>query len=219
MLKDNYSSGSISASYESPEEMVEAILAFVGEQLNSFKVYYIAQQKPLLENRISDLLVHHLMSNCSGFEPYYFSKNPSQAIGTRETDIGAFVKGLSMVPLQPILEFEAKRLSSAANNQEYVFGERGGIERFKRKIHASNVSVCAMIGYVLEQKPHAWLQAINVWISTLGQTSTINGLDWSGQSEQLDSKYVTTSVVYAKSVNRRIDSTYITINHYLVDLT
>ncbi len=31
------------------------------------------------------------------------------------------------------MEFEAKRFSETSNNQEYVYGERGGIERFKKE--------------------------------------------------------------------------------------
>ncbi|MDR1371125.1 MAG: hypothetical protein LBJ72_13535 [Dysgonamonadaceae bacterium] len=75
-----------------------------------------------------------------GFPPYYFGKNPAQSQSGRETDIGVFlIKSEKPITL---IEFEAKRLSDTSNNKEYVCGKRGGIERFKRELHSSHLSVC-----------------------------------------------------------------------------
>jgi hypothetical protein len=52
-------------------------------------------------------------------------------------------------------------ISDTSNNKEYVCGKRGGIERFKRELHSSHLSVCGMFGYVQNDMPANWVDKIN----------------------------------------------------------
>ena len=91
--------------------------------------------------------MHVLLKKEMGFFPFNFVKNPTQESSTKETDIGVVVLSKTEKPVT-IIEFEAKRFSETSNNKEYVCGERGGIERFKRGYHSAhsqfvwNVCIC-----------------------------------------------------------------------------
>jgi len=225
MLKDsqpNYSlplpnSLSVSSTIE-----VDKVLEFIDENISSFCTYYQTIKDSDRENRISDFLVHHFQlckaEQSGGFFPYDFRKNPTQAHSGKETDIGVFVLTREIKPT-PILEFEAKRLSYSSNNKEYVCGERGGIERFKRGHHSSHLNVCGMFGYIQSRTSAEWIKIINGCINDLAQTNTDSTIDWTPTPEVL--KPITTfSKVDKLSSNnlRKQSGDKILLWHYLIDL-
>lgn len=217
MFRDYHSAETGGFLLEEGAGSVDAVLLYVRNQLNTFPRYYMAQMRPQLENRITDLLVGHLMTHCTGFEPYFFSKNPTQEAGNRESDIGVFLKDDKMNPFLPILEIEAKRFSVSANNHEYVYGRNGGIERFKRKLHSPHLFRCSMVGYVLDKTPSYWLEEVNRWISHLA-TVPLSDLDWTAPTELLTRFSTSDKLVCATSENKRIDGSFITMSHFFVHL-
>ena len=56
-------------------------------------------------------------------------------------------------------EIEAKKLPTGS--RDYVKGEQGGIERFKRKLHGKDLTQGAMIGYVQKETCSHWHEKIN----------------------------------------------------------
>ena len=133
-----------------PKHEVEQIVSFIDNHIADFPHYYNQNKDSVRENWISNLLVRHFnLCNCEngGYLPYEFSKNPPQASSTRETDIGVYINTRNSKVI-PIMEFEAKRFSETSNNQEYVYGERGGIERFKKGEHSKHLKECGMFAYV-----------------------------------------------------------------------
>jgi len=64
------------------------------------------------------------------------------------------------------LVIEAKRLDSTlskSRDKEYILGETGGIERFKREKHAKNHNYAGMIGYIQIGNCDTWSTKINNW--------------------------------------------------------
>lgn len=163
---------------------VEQILLFVDNYVSEFPAYYKAIKDSDRENRISDFLVHHFQlcktENNQDYFPYDFRKNPTQASSGKETDIGVFVLTRGRKP-SPLIEFEAKRFSESSNNEQYVYGVRGGIERFKRGFHSSHLSVGGMFAYIQSNDSPFWLKKVNEWI--MNEASKVNketgGFKWS----------------------------------------
>lgn len=202
---------------------VGVVLSLIDRVVPDFRTYYIKQGASKRENRISDLLIHFLQVKKAeyhdGFAPYDIRKNPTQVSSGREADIGVFIKSLEQEPLLPIFEIEAKLLSQSSNNKEYVCGERGGIERFKRKHHAPHLSTCGMFGYILDDTTSGWVSKINGWISSLSNSSNDDSIDWTNRDEMLVSLQSFSGVEKLKSHNYRKESNdSIMLYHYLIGL-
>lgn len=201
---------------------VDMIKEFIDQNITSFPDYYKANNESDKENWISNLLVRHLNlcnNEQGGFLPYEFSKNPSQAYSGKETDIGVYAQTRQAKPIT-IIEFEAKRFSETSNNKEYVCGERGGIERFKRGEHASHLSICGMFAYVQSRTSDEWIQKVNTWISELAQTNVDPEIEWNNPDEKLSHiSQLPPNVDLHKSINkRRLPLNSITIYHYFINL-
>ena len=206
------------------EHEVRLILGFIDDNISAFVPYYQSIKDSGKENRISDFLVYHF--NCClrekpyhGFPAFNFGKNPTQAISGQETDIGVVVLTMNVKPVT-IIEFEAKRFSKTSNNKEYVCGERGGIERFKRGEHASHLSICGMFAYVQSRTSDEWIQKVNTWISELPLKNNDPEIDWSFQDEKLSLfSQLSPRVEIQKSVNKRKKPLgSLLIYHYFINL-
>jgi hypothetical protein len=64
----------------------------------------------------------------------------------------------------PIFVIEAKRLYKGS--KDYVYGETGGIERFKRELpgYGKHLINGAMIGYIQDFDENYWFNRVNNWI-------------------------------------------------------
>lgn len=198
------------------------ILFFIDNHIPDFSSYYQSLNDSNKENRISDLLVHHFelcKDESGGYFPFRFSKNPTQAHTTKETDIGIFVRTRGQKPL-PIFEFEAKRFSDSSNNKEYVCGIRGGIERFKRGDHSSHLKICGMFGYIQSRTAQEWTDKVNNWIQELSKNNTNELLDWTGNNEKLVNvdSFISVEKLYSSNKRKSFNDEII-LWHYLIDLT
>ncbi len=196
-------------------------MKFVDDNISGFRQYYFSV--PDLsgdENAITYHLVNYFNSLLDekedGFIPYKFVKNPPQPDSRKETDLGVVVSS-KCTPSFPIIEFEAKRLSGSSNNSEYVYGERGGIERFKRNHHGARLSTCGMLGYVQSNQCSEWVTKINSWITAQAAKAPAD-LDWKNAKELLVHSDTFDTVEKWYSVNSRIKQSSLTIYHYLIDL-
>lgn len=223
MLRD------LSASYQTPKPNdlsvdsnfeVDLILSFIDKHISGFPIYYRSIKDSEKENRISDNLVQHFelcKNESESYFPFRFGKNPTQTKSDKETDIGVFVLSRTHKPI-PIIEFEAKRLSDASNNKEYVCGIRGGIERFKRGYHSSHLKVCGMFGYVQSSSSTIWIEKINDWIKELSQNSSDSSINWTDNEEILRKIVSFPSVEKLNSIHQRTQKDSILLWHYLIDL-
>jgi hypothetical protein len=205
-----------------PDFEVNLILAFIDRNISQFHSYYLLIRDSERENRISDFLIDHFQM-CLCEEkidyPFSFRKGPTQEYSGKETDIGVKVLTRGSKPVY-IIEFEAKRFSETSKYKEYVSGERGGIERFKRGEHASHLQVCGMFGYVQSRTPGEWIQKVNSWIKELSLTKT-SDIDWSRAEEQLKPLETYTNVEKLVSTNKRVQPNKvdsIILYHYFIRL-
>lgn len=225
MLKDSLLTNqlpSVNDLIATPNLEVDKILAFIDNNVSGFSPYYQSIKDSNRENRISDFLVHHFQlcknEQSDGFFPYDFRKNPTQQHSGKETDIGVFVMTRGLKPI-PIIEFETKRFSESSNNKEYVYGDRGGIERFKRGHHSSHLSVCGMFGYVQSRTSQEWIVKVNDWIDALSKSNSDQTINWKGKKEQLVKTNSFPKVEKLSSHHSRKQSNdAITLWHYLIEL-
>ena len=75
---------------------------------------------------------------------------------------------------------EAKRLPtrSKATEKEYIEGNLGGIERFKRGQHGTGLAKSAMVAYIQKETCAHWLTKINGWIQDLIDAATSPDILW-----------------------------------------
>lgn len=225
MLKDSLSQDSLPAPNAlsvSPTIEIDRILEFVDKNVSGFYPYYQQNKDSVAENWISNLLVRHFqLCNVEqgGYFPYDFSKNPPQSQTGKETDIGVYVNTRNAKAI-PIIEFEGKRFSESSNNNEYVNGTRGGIERFKRGYHSSYLTVCGMFGYVQSRTSIEWITKINGWISNLAINNIDLTIDWKDKLEELKPSTSFSKVEKLSSLNlRKQTNDKILLWHYFIDLT
>lgn len=205
-------------------DYTEHILEFVDNNISGFKSFFSTQIAGSYENRISDLLVHYLQCRIrdrfDGILPYEFRKNPTQIATTKETDIGVYLMTLGQKQLQTIFDFEAKRLSTSSKYKEYVSGERGGIERFKKGEHASHINTCGMLGYIQSNTSKYWTEKINDHIDALAKGNVESTLVWSNINEQLTLISSDECIDKLRSEHYRDQSNdIISLFHYMIDLT
>lgn len=225
MLKDNIPTNiqpalndlSVAMSHE-----IVFILDFIDRNISGFVLYYLKIRDSDRENRISFFLSCYLnaclVDEKDGFCSFNFVKNPAQESSTKETDIGVVPLSKTEKPVT-IIEFEAKRFSETSNNKEYVCGERGGIERFKRGYHSAHLSICGMFAYVQSSKSEDWISKVNVWIKAESENNTDLEIDWKSIDEKLITNTVFQNVNKLKSIHSRKQSKdSILLWHYFINL-
>jgi hypothetical protein len=200
---------------------VDKVITFVDENISGFYSYYQANDDSEKENWISNLLVRHFQicnKEQGGYFPFDFSKNPPQATSGKETDIGVYVNTRTAKPV-PIIEFESKRFSDSSNNKEYVHGDRGGIERFKRGHHSAQLSVCGMFAFVQKPTTDDWITKVNEWIDELGKNNKDTTIDWTGKDEPLIKvqTFAKTEKLSSKHIRKQTRD-IIALWHYFIDL-
>lgn len=224
MLRDNFKTYNPPSPNDlSAKENLEVIiiLDFIDCNISGFRPYYLSTKESNRENWITDCLVHYfntclLYEKTEGFPPFNFGKNPAQAHSGKETDIGVVVLTKNIKPLT-VIEFEAKRLSLTSNNKEYVSGKRGGIERFKRELHAAHLSICGMFGYVQSNTTTEWIEKINTWLTELAEIDD-DSIDWKKNDEKLVELSDFDNTKKCTSINVRANNNSIKLFHYFIQL-
>ena len=112
------------------------------------------------------LHLHHSLQS-EKIYPYHFSNEHVNESSNRKEDIYINIK--SNGDALTVFVIECKRLPaySPKSKREYVEGEGGGIERFKKLHHGEKFPVAAMIGYVEEETFSFWFKQVNSWIEDL----------------------------------------------------
>jgi hypothetical protein len=225
MIRDIQQSHSIPASnslsVQDDQELIR-IFHYIDFSIDKFYDYYMTYGDSGKENRVTDLLIayfeEYLFLFDDGYSSIRFSKGPTEKDSTREPDIGVFPRK-TRNPFRPIIAFEAKRLYDSSHSSEYVYGDTGGIERFKRCKHVADDKMCGMIGYIQSNEPNYWFVKINDLISKLAKENTDETIDWTHEDEKLILKKSFTKVQKYSSLNyRKIKNDSIRIFHYFIEL-
>jgi hypothetical protein len=210
---------------------LEAIWSHITEGLRS-----LAEDRDALphhENGLTQELVDRLEQR-AGHRPYYFQREDLEDVhdgNSRRLDIAgkarnepagtALLESVGYASRKRFLAMEAKRLPAPppkAREREYVVGEHGGIERFKRGRHGEGLRMVGMIGYLQRENTEHWLSKINAWIEEEVQASRPE-CPWD-DDDKLRVETASEGVSQLRSSNHRTsDATRITIRHLWVNLT
>lgn len=99
---------------------------------------------------------------------FYFDKDTQSEESNHEPDFGVMLAG-EKGRSKAFFHIECKRLPARdkQHEKEYVEGELGGIQRFKKGHHGTNLKYSAIIGYIEKESPEYWLALVNGWIKYL----------------------------------------------------
>ena len=216
MLKDNQPTYHLPENSISAEPNIETnkIWAFIDTNVVNFPSWYSTVRDVDREDRITDAIVQFFQvckfKQFDGYAPYDFRPHPTQQYSNRKPDIGIYLLNNRK---DTIIEIEAKIFSSKnSHNKEYVCGETGGIERFKRGLHSSHLPECGMFAYIFDAQIN-WLEKINNWIEKLSKTNTDTTICWS-KNEIL--KPINTFKYHSCHQRKTLDD--INLWHYFIEL-
>jgi hypothetical protein len=118
---------------------------------------------------------------------------------------------------EPLFVIEAKRLPTpgSGRQREYVQGNLGGIERFKRGFHGKSLGNSAMIGYVQRETFEHWFKEINSWINDLVLNSKDSSISWIETDKLKFEKNLDELIKYSSS-HSRVKESKINLIHYWI---
>lgn len=230
----NSSSGSFSGI--TTNKTVKSIIDFVESLFQAFINKIKLTDKTSEEDLTQELVIILNKQSINTRFPFYFDKEHKNK--KRRVDIGVIEVSLSdnikeqanilnVSPLSSssdaIFCIEAKRLPVKERNRklEYVVGhggdkggDLGGIQRFKEKHHAPNLSSSAIIGYIQKETFSHWFTQINSWIDDLIKN---NPTQWN-EKDKLINFSENTIKARSESKHLKVDGTYISLNHLWVSL-
>ncbi|MEO6230285.1 MAG: hypothetical protein ABIP10_09175 [Ferruginibacter sp.] len=134
----------------------------------------------------------------------------------RTTDISVLYTSL-FSSVEPIFLIEAKRLPTpgSGREREYVKGNLGAIERYKRSQHGKGMELSAIIGYIEDNSFDFWLTEVCSWINDLINSNTDTTIAWSSNDLLKFVECFSSSNKY-KSQHDRKDDCNIDLLHYWI---
>lgn len=159
-----------------PRQSVEAVWAYLADCLLAVAAQPALAPGSTSERRLTDALFNELQAR-AGDRPFYFDKEPGEATGRRSADLDVrprdgqsfAIEGRRFQARERFLAFEAKRLPAPerGREREYLVGEHGGVERFKRGLHAPDLLTVGMIAYLQSHDSGHWHAQLDAWIDAL----------------------------------------------------
>jgi hypothetical protein len=209
----------------SPFVSIVTIIEFLDKHLPNFPNFLQTSVKSIAELRISEVLCPFLNTRPNKDEVSLFTferevknENSEHSSDFVAIDVNQFEK--APFPLKPMFTIEAKRLPTdkegKGREKEYVKGKLGGIERYKRGHHGSDLPESAMVGYVQKETCSHWHAEINRWINELIQTNAKVDIIWNKDDLLIHSDDFDKVKKYV-SVNKR-EKDSIKLHHYLMEL-
>jgi len=208
---------------------VKKVIEFLDKHLPDFPDDFrprTANIKTIRENLISRELNIFLNRRRRQEDIFMFEFQWEDTESTRSSDLAAItVENQNSYELtKAFFLIEAKRLPTpgTGRDKEYVEGNYGGVERYKRGHHGGDLPESALIGYIQdENKCSYWQQEINRWITNLvAATKAELTIQWDNNDLLVVvTNFGTTQRYYSQNV-RIIDSNKdsIKLHHYLMEL-
>jgi len=187
-------------------QTIQRVLVFVGATLPEFETIFRQVNLPIhKEDDISKELSRYF-NDKARVQNLFFQFNEKKGV-----DFTIYVNPYKM-GANSIFMIECKRLSK--KHYDYVSGDTGGIERFKRQQDdfGKHLNQGAMIGYIQDMDHGYWHNKINNWIEDLIIKDT--DIAWS----QNDKLVQDDEISNFKSLHVRISEKPITLYHYWITL-
>jgi len=202
-----------------PNTTVNDIIGFISLKLPSFKYSFSGNNNKINEKLINSALLDYFMEIImTNNLKFYFVPDRPNTVNASNVDFS--IIGAKSKTKETFFTIEAKRLPARKGyKKEYVSGNLGGIERFKRNKHGIDkngklLPLNAMIAYVEKHDFNYWLNQINEWI--IEQTNTSTDLKWT-KNEILE-KISFDNIAILKSNHLRINNEHIMLNHFWICL-
>lgn len=229
MFQENISSNIDSLpEIDTERRAIHSVITFLDKYLPSFpSAFRLMTSSKAMEHE--DLITQELcvylerLARPNGIFMFQFQRKYPHS--TRSSDIG-IIEVENYNPTHPSKVFfviEAKRLPTpgSGREREYVEGNHGGIERYKRGHHGKGLTDSAVIGYIQKHTCNHWFTQITSWINDLIRNSTASDILWDSSDLLIfEHDFITTKKYYSKNtriVNSVSDS--INLHHYLMEMS
>lgn len=221
--------GELDAGTLHPEESLESVLDFICRCLKTLAEGRTKKPLPDNESGLTQRLLTEL-ERASGHRPYFFQKEFMEDEGrgnSERSDISVQIRdgdpivvdGVRFADGARFLALEAKRLPlpKKSREREYLVGQHGAVERFKRSLHGRGLKTVAVLAYIQSQGFEKWRDRINVWVEELIAASTPE-LPWDA-SDKLEQETRTPPLTRFLSNNLRVgDNVRLKMHHIWVQL-
>lgn len=215
MQQNSIDSGSHNLEFSIPKgTTIEVVLRFLDERLPDFGRDFSGQVDA--EDDISQECCIFLGRHAR--EHLFMFHFQHKFRGSRRSVDLSVISAEHYASKEPIIVIEAKRLPTpggAKRMREYVVGNYGGIERFKRNLHADGLTNCVMLAYVQANTFDHWISEVNSWIKDLAVTNEDSSIIWD-INEQLRFTGTLDTVNKYSSSHLRTNDASIALTHYWI---
>ncbi len=193
-----------------PDGLIQSIKNYISIHIKNFKINYEQISETDIEQSYNNQLSSFFNANLSN-EIFQF-QHEYQRENSRKPDIAVLIKELVLKSdYLSIFDIECKRLNTKLSHvKQYVSEETGGIERFKKNLHGTDLSHSAMIAYVETETFDFWFQKINSWID---KEITKDNSFWN----ETDYLFKNNNKLYSKHL--RHNKTAIELQHFWIDIS
>lgn len=201
----------------STENSVERLVSFFEKYLPDLTTEHTLNGGMSEEDLSEELYEHLTYKAMNTIQPFAFKsekkqKKKEQKGHSRRADFGVYyVQDNSMAIIYTL---EAKKLPTGIGNREkeYVFGNHGGIERFKNEFHGIDkegnlLHRNGIIAYVHTEDFPQWHNRINAWIEE----------SFWNKSELLVKEYFN-PIGKFKSTHPRLSATLVHLDHFWIKI-
>ena len=206
---------------------VQKVIEFLDKYLPSFPADFRTRTTnigTIRENLISRELNIYLNRLRRENDIFMFEFQWEDENSKRSSDVGVIaVENQNPGRLsQAFFLIEAKRLPTpgTGREKEYIEGNFGGMQRYKKGHHGNGLSDGGLIGYVQDNDCNYWYNQITNWISDLIQNCAAIDIEWNSGDLLIFDRNLTTTQKYVSTNTRIVNSTKDTIKlyHYLMNL-
>lgn len=188
------------------------VIQFLRSKLSNFNYSLLSRA----EEDISQELTIYLQREAISDSVNFFFKSEYKE-DRRKVDFGV-IFATPYTNSKAFFVIEAKRLTDRLprdRKKEYVRGNYGGIERFKKNKHGKGLSQSAIVGYVQDYDFSHWHTLINSWIQDAIQDDDL----WK-EADKLQSHESVNenSLAQCNSVNLREDGSTIKLTHLWIEV-
>ena len=206
--------------FSTTTKAVDAVIKFLDLHLCEFPKFLKSQNLTNInENIITSKLEIFLQRQAKlTDEIFMFQFQCPEANSKRSTDMSV-IYAAPFSSTESFFVIEAKTLPTpgSGREREYVQGNLGAMERFKRGHHGRSLERSAILGYVEAENYDHWHKAICSWINELIQENTDTSILWNTDDLLTFLKNVNGINLY-NSLNARIGNTQIQLTHYWINI-
>lgn len=198
----------------------DAVVKFLENNLHEFPKFLKHQN---LSNPNEDLITSALeiylqRQARNTDEIFMFQFQGPERNSRRSTDISV-VYASTFSSTESFFVIEAKRLPTpgSGREREYVQGNLGAIERFKRGFHGRHLEHSAIFGYIQTKTYDDWHATVSSWINELIATNTDDTIIWD-HGDELTLAQNHKGVNKYTSNNSRINLPHISLTHFWINI-